>query len=86
MMNWLKKVNAIQEIDTSDLVKKSWLKHKTWWNWKKNTDQNHSNNYMTNQDFDTLLADNFADTLKQKNLASQNDIADFVKKHILMIS
>ena len=41
---------------------------------------------MTNQDFDTLLADNFADTLKQKNLASQNDIADFVKKHILMIS
>ena len=26
MMNWLKKINSIQTNDTSDLVKKIWLK------------------------------------------------------------
>ena len=32
MMNWLKKVNAIQTTIISYLVKKNWLQHKKYWN------------------------------------------------------
>ena len=35
--------------------------------------------YITTQEFNKLTADNFAERLKQGNLASENDIADFVK-------
>ena len=36
-LNWLKKLNGIQTIDTSNLVKKNCLKNKNCWNWKENT-------------------------------------------------
>ena len=36
--------------------------------------------YITTQEFNKLTADNFAARLRQLNLASENDIADFVKQ------
>ena len=49
------------------------------------TDHDH-NKYITTQEFNKLTSKNFAARLAQANLASKNDIADFVKKHILMIN
>ena len=49
------------------------------------TDHDH-NKYITTQEFNKLTSENFAARLAQANLASKNDIADFVKKHILMIN
>ena len=34
--------------------------------------------YITTQEFNRLLADNFIARLKQGNLASKNDIANFI--------
>ena len=36
--------------------------------------------YITTQEFNKLTAENFTTRLKQANLASNNDIANFVKK------
>ena len=36
--------------------------------------------YITTQEFNRLSADNFIARLKQGNLASKNDIANFIKK------
>ena len=35
--------------------------------------------YITTQEFNKLTVENFAARLKQANLASKNDIADFIK-------
>ena len=45
---------------------------------KKITD-NDVGEYISNQEFKKLTIDNFASRLKQANLASKNDTADFVK-------
>ena len=42
------------------------------------TDHDHDK-YIDNQEFNTLTSENFTATLKQANLASKNDIANFVK-------
>ena len=76
----VKKVNVIQAIDTSNLVEKTDYNTKIIEIEKKITDHDHSNKYITTQKFNRLTADNFAAGLKQANLASKNDIADFVKK------
>ena len=81
----IKKVNDIKTNDTSDLVEKNWrtqalMKSKKK---KKNTDHDHGI-YITTQELNKLTADNFAARLKQANLASKNDIANFVKKDFLM--
>ena len=47
--------------------------------WKKITDQNHDK-YITTPEFDKLTSENFAARLKQANLASKSDIANFVNK------
>ena len=47
---------------------------------KKITDYDHSNKYITTQEFSRLTANNFASRLNQTNLGSKNDIANFVKK------
>ena len=44
----------------------------------KITDHDHDK-YITTQEFNKLTADNFAARLKQEDLTSKNDIADFVK-------
>ena len=56
---------------------------------KKNTGHDHSNNYVPTQVFNKLTAKHFAAILAQVNLnlASKNDIANFIKKRkILMIN
>ena len=73
-------VNAIQTTDASDLVKKANYDTKICETENKITDHDHNNGYITTQEFDKLTADTFAARLKQANLASKNDIADFVKK------
>ena len=67
------KVNHISSTNTNDLVKKLIITHT-----KKITDHNHDK-YITTQEFNKLISDNFADRLKQANLVSKNDIADFTK-------
>ena len=47
---------------------------------KKITDHNHDK-YITTPEFNKLTAENFAARLAQANLASKNDIANFVKKY-----
>ena len=42
--------------------------------------------YITTQEFNKLTSENFAAKLPQAKLATENDITDFVKKHILMIN
>ena len=81
----IKDVNTIETIDTSKLVKKAdydkkFLKLKK----KKKFDHNHKK-YITTQKFNKITTDNFAAKLKQANLASKNNIGDFVKNiYILM--
>ena len=74
----VKKVNAIQAIDTSDLVKKADNNTRSQDNEKKII--NHDK-YITKNEFNKLAEENFIERLKQINLASKNDIADFVKKN-----
>ena len=50
------------------------------------TDNDHSNKYITSQKFKKSTSEHFVARLVQANLTSKNDIADFVKKHILMIN
>ena len=74
-----KRVNAIQTIDTSDLVKKA--DYNTIIEDIEKIILDHDK-YITSNEFNKLTKDNFAERLKQANVASKNDIADFVKKHI----
>ena len=47
------------------------------------TDHDHDK-YITTQEFNKLTSDNFNARIAQANLASKNDIANFVKRQILM--
>ena len=47
---------------------------------KKITDHDHINMYFNTKEFNKLTSENFASTFAQANLASKNDIANFVKK------
>ena len=47
---------------------------------KKITDHDHSNRYITIQEFNKLTSDNCASRQAQANLASKNDVAALVKK------
>ena len=46
---------------------------------KITTDHDHDK-YITTQEFNRLTSENFTARLKQANLASKNDIVNFVKK------
>ena len=76
----VKKVNAIQSNDASNLVEKADCNTKINEIEKKITDHNHSSNYITTQKFNRLTSANFATRLTQANLARMNDIAALVKK------
>ena len=52
---------------------------------KKITDHNHDK-YTTPPEFDKLTTRNFVARLKQANLASKSDIANFVKRQNLIIN
>ena len=47
------------------------------------TDHDHDK-YITTQEFNKLTSENFVARRKQANLASKNDIANFVKTQILI--
>ena len=79
----VKKVNAIKTTDISDLDKKADYDTKISEIEKKILDDDHGE-YITTQEFNKSTADNFAARLKQANLASKNDIADFVKKNLII--
>ena len=51
---------------------------------KKPFDYDHDT-YITTSEFNKLTAENVAARLAQANLASENDVANFVKRQILMI-
>ena len=75
----VKKFNNISTTDTSNLVKK------TDYNTKNIEIENKMNDhddakYVPTQEFNKLTADNFTARLIQANLASKNDIANFVNK------
>ena len=46
---------------------------------KKSIDRDHSNKYITTQEFNKLTAENFAPRLVQEKLVSKADITDFIK-------
>ena len=73
----IKKVNAIQTIDTSNLVKKAECKTKI--DEIKNRIPNHDE-YITTQEFNKLMTKNFGTRLKKVILASKDDIDDSVKR------
>ena len=76
----VKNVNAIQSSDTDNLVKKTDYNTNINEIEKKISDHDHSNNYITMQEFNKVPSKNFAPELAQSNLASKNDIAALVKK------
>ena len=52
---------------------------------KITTDHDHDK-YITTQEFNKLTSENFNTRLAQANLASKSDIANFIKRQILMIN
>ena len=64
LLIWLKKTDYNTKINETE---------------KKITDHDHAK-YITAQECNKLVSDNFAAVLAQLNLASKNDIANFVKK------
>ena len=81
MMNWLKKVTILRLlILASNLVKKAGYNSKISEIEKQINDHNHSNNYSTTQGFNKLTSENFWCKIQTANLASKNDIVNFVKK------
>ena len=76
----VKKANAIQTTNTSNLAKKLTITQ-TLKKSKKKTYHDHSNKYITTQEFNSkLTSENFAARLPRANLASRNYIAALVKK------
>ena len=73
MMNWLRKLNAIQATDTIDLVRKADYSTKIIKIEKK---IHYHDKYITVPEFNNLTKENFAERLEQANLASKNDIAE----------
>ena len=78
----VKKVNDIKTTDTSDLVKKADYGTKIV-EIEKKILHHHHDEYITTQKHNKLTVENFDGRLKQANLASRNDIADFIKKAYL---
>ena len=72
------------------MVLASWLKRLTMTQkllkLKKKILDHNQDKYITTQEFNRLTSENFGAKLKRANLASKNDMADFVKKQSLMIN
>ena len=76
----VKKVDNINTTDTGNLVKKIDYNTKIYEIENKINDHDHSNKYLTIKEYNKLTTFNFTARLAQANLASKNDIADFLKK------
>ena len=68
--------------NASNLVKKTDYNTKISKTERKITADHDHDKFFTNQGFNKLTSENFTATLKQGNLASKSDIANFVKKKI----
>ena len=79
----LEKVN-INTTDTSNLVKKAEYDTRVV-KFKRIADHEHSNKYIITYECSKLTPENYAARLKRANLASKNEIADFVKKTNILI-
>ena len=75
----VKKVNAIQTTDASDLAIKADYNTKVNKIKKNITDHDHDK-YITTQEFNKLTSEKFAARLVQAKLGSKNNIATFSKK------
>ena len=75
----VKNVNSFQTTDASNLVKETDYNTKINETENKINDHDHTK-YITIQEFNELTSENFTTILAQGNLASKNDIANFVKK------
>ena len=54
---------------------------------KKKVTNNHDHDkYITTQEFNKLIFDNFAARLAEARLASKSDVANFIKRQIFMIN
>ena len=71
--------------NTSNLAKKTDYNMKTSEIEKKITDYDHDK-YITTPEFNKFTAKNFAARLAQANLASKNEIANFLKRYSLIIN
>ena len=47
---------------------------------KKDSNHDHNNKYITTQEFNTLMSETFASRLRQENLATKGDFANFRTK------
>ena len=65
---FVKKFNTIQTANTSNLVKKVDYNTKINENEKKNTDHDHSNKYITTQEFNKVTAENCFSRLGQAKI------------------
>ena len=68
----------------SNLVKKTDYNTKIWELENKITTDHDHDKYITTQEFNRLTSENVTARLRQANLARKKDIANFVKKLILM--
>ena len=80
MMNWLKKVNPTQTNYTSNFVKKA--DYDTEIEKKMTLKRKCLTVRITTQEFNNLTTENLVAGLKQADLTSKNDIADFAKRQI----
>ena len=79
----LKKVNAIQTTDTSNLVKKAGYNTKIAEIEKKILVHDYGK-YITTQEPNKLTVDNFTAILAQAKLATKHDIAGFIKEILII--
>ena len=66
--------------NVSNLMKKNYYNTKTSEIENKFTTDHDDDKYITSQEFNKLTSDYFSTRLGQGNLASKNDIPNFVKK------
>ena len=76
----IKKVNASQDRDPSNLAQKAGYNQRIAEIQRKILDHDHSNKYNTTQEFNKLTAENTAARLKQVNSATKANIDELVKK------
>ena len=81
MTNWSQKLILLMLLIINKLVKKADYNTKIV-DFEKKVPVH--GKYTTTSEFNKLKKENFDETIKQANLASKNDISEFIKKRILM--
>ena len=71
-------VNAVQTIDTGNLVKRA--DYNTTFEEIENK-VHHPDKYITTTEYNKLTIENFAEGLKQANLGNKNDFFHFLQKN-----